>query len=76
MWIVLFSEATPLGDRVSTILSPIEAFVGLKGSRCRQTFFIVSFECLFARNCNHKLSFFHVMEICEIYIKWAVHDEL
>ena len=31
VWIVLFSEVTPLGDSVSTILSPIVAYVGLKG---------------------------------------------
>ena len=38
---------------------------------------------LIARNCwikfqhyCHKLGCFHVMEICEIYIKWAAHGEL
>ena len=76
MWIVLFSEVTPLGDSVSTIFSPIEAFVGLKGNRCSKLFLWFLLNVLFARNCNHKLSCFHVMEICEIYIKWAVHDEL
>ena len=41
-------------------------------------FFWKSFNCkkLLNQHHCHKLGCFHVMEICEIYIKWAAHDEL